>query len=408
MAIVHFRRVIFNILQKRFFNAIPSSKLPKKPSPLPNKTTEKSCESSKNKSGIHKSVSLHSFPIQYLTKSCGLSLDYAISASKRVTLDECNREHFDAVVSLLKWHQFSDAQIIELVRKHPSILLCRISSTLEPKFEYLAEIGIKGLNLPKLVMLSPAILFRSLDAQLKPAMSLLKRFVSSPEKILVTIQRGSWFLTSDWKGFQHNIDYLIEQGLPHDRLEELIVLQPRCLHQDIERIKYAFEMIKTMGVKPNDLKFIHALRVILSLSELSWKRKVKIFESLGWSSDEVISTFTSSPHCLSCSEEKLRRGMDYFVNTLKIDREVIIAYPKILMYSIPKRVIPRYTVWKMLEEKKLTKTSKFIWVLNKSDKDFMNKYVTKYSSLIPSIVPTYERLKGDWARSPRRLLQSAK
>ncbi|XP_021729926.1 transcription termination factor MTERF2, chloroplastic-like [Chenopodium quinoa] len=249
---------------------------------------------------------------------------------------------------------------VRLIEKHPAVLNCRITSNLEPKLRFLVENGIKGLYLPRLV----------------------------------------WVLvTSDWKRLQENLDCLIEQGVPERRIEELLVLQPRCLYQDISRIKYAVKMIRCMGVKPTDVKYIHNLRVIMSHSKLSWKRKVSVFESLGWSTEEVISTFTRTPHCLSCSEKKLRNAMDYFVNTVKVDRETIIGYPKVLTYSIEKRVVPRFTVWKILIERKLTKCTRFIWMLNISEKEFIDLYVTKYSTEIPYLLQIYMQSKGGSIRA---------
>uniref|UniRef100_A0A803N796 Uncharacterized protein n=1 Tax=Chenopodium quinoa TaxID=63459 RepID=A0A803N796_CHEQI len=341
-----FKRVV-SFLQKRFFNAHPFPQNPK-------------FRKRKIKSEISKSIlpNLSSFPIQYLTNSCGLSLDSAIKASNRVVLEEKKKKRFDSVVLFLKSHNFSNAHIIRLIEKHPAVLNCRITSNLEPKLRFLVENGIKGLYLPRLVVASPAILFRSLKAQLKPAM-----------------------------------------GVPERRIEELLVLQPRCLYQDISRIKYAVKMIRCMGVKPTDVKYIHNLRVIMSHSKLSWKRKVSVFESLGWSTEEVISTFTRTPHCLSCSEKKLRNAMDYFVNTVKVDRETIIGYPKVLTYSIEKRVVPRFTVWKILIERKLTKCTRFIWMLNISEKEFIDLYVTKYSTEIPYLLQIYMQSKGGSIRA---------
>ncbi|XP_021733924.1 uncharacterized protein LOC110700657 [Chenopodium quinoa] len=378
-----FKRVV-SFLQKRFFNAHPLPPNPK----LSSKTRKRKIKS--------ESIlpNLSSFPIQYLTNSCGLSLESAIKASKRVVLEEKNKKQFDSVVLFLKSHNFTNAHIIRLIEKYPAVLNCRITSNLEPKLRFLVENGIKGLYLPKLVVSSPAILFRSLEAQLKPAMGIINRYVSCLDRLLVTVHRGSWLLTSDWKGLQENLDCLIEEGVPEKRIEELLVLQPRCLYQDISKINYAVKMIRCMGVKPTDVKYIQNFRVIMSLSKLSWKRKVSIFESLGWSTKEVILTFTKSPHCLSCSEKKLRNAMDYFVNTVKVDRETIIGYPKVLMYSIEKRVVPRFTIWKILKERKLIRRTRFIWMLNKSEKEFIDLYVTKYSTEIPYLQQIYMQSKG--------------
>ena len=77
--------------------------------------------------------------------------------------------------------------------------------------------------------------------------------------------------------------------------------------------------------------------------------------------------------------------MDYFVNTVKIDREVIIRYPKFLMYSIAKRENPRFTVWKILMERELIRGKQFIWLLDISEHNFVAQYFTKFSNTIPHL-----------------------
>ncbi|CAO2839975.1 unnamed protein product [Amaranthus hypochondriacus] len=325
-----------------------------------------------------------SFTIQYFTKSCGLSIDSAISVSEKVKLNEKNKYQFDSVISFLKNNHFSDAQITKLVELYPFVLCNKLSVNLKPKIKFFAENGISGLLIPKLLIACPSILCRSLDSSLKPSMSFLREYVKDPEKIVVAIHRGPWIFSSKWMNMNRILDYLSESGVPRHKLEELIVLQPRCLYQKLERIEYAVEMLKNMGIKPQEARFLRRLRVILCQSKSNWQEKVKVFESMGWSKDEVITTFARDPQCLACSEKKLRVAMDYFVNIVKVDRETIIGYPKFLTYSIEKRVIPRYTVWKILEEKNLTQ-GKFVWVLNKSEKTFMEQFVTKHSDAIPSL-----------------------
>ncbi|CAO2820456.1 unnamed protein product [Amaranthus hypochondriacus] len=390
MANPHFKRVLF-FLQKRFYNAVSSSTNPNNSTKMVDRITDASY---KRKTNIEvcNSTSHLSFHIQYLTNSCGLSLDSAMSASKKVTLVGKNKHHYDSVVSFFKSHNFSDTHIAQLIEKYPAVLQSRISTNVEPKIQFLIQNGFNGLLLPEFVVSAPLILVRSLDAQLKPMIALLKGFVSSPEKILVSVRRGSWIVTADCEQVQQNLDYLIEQGVPKNRIADMLVWQPRCMCQVTERVKYGVEMLKNMGISPSTAMYIHTLRVILSLSESTWKRKWKIFESLGWSYDDFISTFIRSPLCLCCSEEKLRQSMDYFVNTLKIDKQSVIGYPKVLMFSIEKRVKPRYRFWKILGERNLKRPA-FIWMLDRPENEFIKHYVTKYSDTDPDLLQIYQKCK---------------
>ncbi|CAO2816286.1 unnamed protein product [Amaranthus hypochondriacus] len=337
-------------------------------------------------------TSNQSFCIEYLTNSCGLSSNSAISISKKVKLEHKNKQHFDSIVSFFKSHKFSDSHIVQLIEKYPAVLNCKIVSNIEPKIHFLLENGFQGLLLPEFVVSVPDIFARSLNDQLKPIMALFKKHITSQKKIISAVRRGKWILGADYERIQQNSDFLIEQGVPKERVEDLYFWQPGCLSQDHSRLKYGVEKLKTMGISPCNPMYVHSLRAILSLSELSWKKKLNIFENLGWCYDDFISTFKSCPFCLCCSEEKLKKSMEYFVNTVKLDRNTIIAYPKILTFSIEKRVVPRFTVWNVLKERNLN-PPQFIWVLSRTEKVFIERHVTKYADTIPDLLRMYQTSK---------------
>ncbi|CAO2816287.1 unnamed protein product [Amaranthus hypochondriacus] len=392
MANLPFRRRLVFYLHKRFYNASSSSKTLKSSAIKDTRITEPRNNRMINTINCSNSTSNQSFCVEYLSNSCGLSLHSAISISKKVTLEDKNKQHFDSVVSFFKSHNFSDAHIVQLIEKHPAVLHCKIGSNVEPKIHFLLENGFQGLLLPEFVVSAPEIFCRSLNDQLRPIMTLLKKVISKPEKIVLAVRRGKWILGADNEKVQQNLDYLIEQGVSKQRVEELFVWQPSCTSLDNSRVKYGVEKLKKMGILPSNPMYVHTLRVILSLTEFSWERKLKIFESLGWSYDDFISTFKRYPFCLCCSEEKLKQSMDYFVNTVKVDRKIIIAHPKFLTYSFKKRIVPRYIIWKVLEERNLN-PPKLIWMFDRPEKVFLQRYVTRYSDTIPNLLRIYQTSK---------------
>ncbi|KAK9691608.1 hypothetical protein RND81_09G207600 [Saponaria officinalis] len=226
-------------------------------------------------------------------------------------------------------------------------------------------------------------------------MELIREYVCCDDKFLVAVVRGSWIFNCDVNNtLRPNVEFLIQQGLPKNRVGDLFVTQPRCLYwMDVERMVSAVNMVKSIGIMPSDPVFIYALRVVLTLSVSSWKRKVGVFESMGWSYDEVISTFVRNPLVLSLSEKKLRSVMDFLVNTVKIDRKIVIGYPKLLAYSLEKRIVPRYTVWKILKERDLIPHAKFVWLLNRSEQVFTDSFITRFSAEVPHLRSIYDQSK---------------
>ncbi|KDP40598.1 hypothetical protein JCGZ_24597 [Jatropha curcas] len=111
--------------------------------------------------------------------------------------------------------------------------------------------------------------------------------------------------------------------------------------------------VKSLGFQPAATGFVHAVAVKLSMSNFTWKKKIELWKSVGWSEEEILSAFRKEPFCMACSEEKFKNVMDFYLNTMKLEPLTLIAYPKLLIYAVDKRLRPRYNVLKALESKKL-------------------------------------------------------
>lgn len=81
----------------------------------------------------------HSFKVSYLINSCGFSLETALTVSKNVNFETPDRA--DLVISFFKNHGFSQFQILNIIRKHPAVLLSDPQNTLLPKLEFFQSKG---------------------------------------------------------------------------------------------------------------------------------------------------------------------------------------------------------------------------------------------------------------------------
>ncbi|XWS74616.1 hypothetical protein CRYUN_Cryun01aG0013900 [Craigia yunnanensis] len=320
-------------------------------------------------------------------------LESALSLSKRLRIPENSFPNSESVLNCLKSYGFENTQVAKLVQKRPEILHCRVNTNLKPKLEYLIQKGFTGKLLPELVVSNPVIVFLSLNSRIKPSFEFLSPFLNG-EELLVAIKRSfSWLLTLNPNAIlQPNVDLLISEGIAASRIWKLLMSQPRVILQSHDRMVYAVKTVKEIVFEPKEPRFILALRVICSMSKSNWKKKVEAFMSLGWSEDEVLNTFRKDPLCLSCSEKKLRYLMVFFVNTMKLDTKTIIGYPKLLLYSVDKRIIPRYKVLKVLESMNLIKEDKkIVWVITLSEKKFLEDYITKHRDKVPGLLDMYQR-----------------
>lgn len=235
------------------------------------------------------------------------------------------------------------------------------------------------------------ILSRSLDNQLKPAYNFLMTILQANEKVILALKRASWLLTFDLRRtVQPNVAFLVRQEVPISNIAKLIVIQPRSIMQKADRFVNIVETIKKMGLEPSVLMFIHAVRVMAAMTELTWNRKMEMFKSFGWSKEQIVSAFKRVPLCMVCSEQKINRMTDFFVNNMKVEQALIISCPKLLMYGLETRIQPRIRVLQFLESKKLLKEDKkLVWLLTLTEQDFLKQCIAKYLDRVPDLVNVY-------------------
>ncbi|KAE8648646.1 transcription termination factor MTERF9, chloroplastic [Cucumis sativus] len=341
--------------------------------------------------------------IQFLTNSCGLSSGSPTSGGRKLQFDEKHIHQYEAIIGFLKSHGFQYPQIAKLISRRPSILQSKVSNNLKPKFEFLQEIGFVGPLLHKLLLSTPWVLGSSLDSQLKPSFFVIKEMLESDEQVIAAISRFPSLLIYNLKGnFKSISDILASEGVPSRNIAKMIALNPRTSMQKADRMILAVKTVKESGIEPKAPMFIYALFVRLSMNESTWKKKINVLKSLGWSENEIFSAFKKYPYYLTCSEEKLRNVADFCFNTAKLDRETLITYPMFFNTSLDKRLYPRYKVLEVLKVKNLLKNTKIARViLLRGEKEFMEKYVVKHLDEIPNLMDIY---RGNVAAETKSVL----
>uniref|UniRef100_A0A9I9EHV9 Transcription termination factor MTERF5 n=1 Tax=Cucumis melo TaxID=3656 RepID=A0A9I9EHV9_CUCME len=328
---------LLHFIQKRFLNTVSTSTLP-----LASVST-----------------------VEFLTNSCGLSSGSPTSNGRKLQFDEKNIQQYEAVIGFLKSHGLENPQIAKLVSRKPWILQSKVSTNLKPKFEFLQEIGFVG-----------------------PLLS--KEILESDEQVTAAIRHSPWLLISDFKGIlKSNIDVLASEGVPSRNIAKLIVSNSRTIMRKVDRMIEVVKTVKELGIEPKAGMFVHALRIRCSVSDSTWKKKINVMKSLGWSETEIFTAFKKDPSFLGCSEEKMRDVADFCFNTAKLDPGSVIICPKIFKCSVDKRLQPRYKVLEVLKVKNLLKNVNIAWVLVQSERAFVKKFVVRHLDEIPNLMDIY-------------------
>ncbi|XP_059669072.1 uncharacterized protein LOC132314196 [Cornus florida] len=186
--------------------------------------------------------------ISYLTKSCGLSLESAISASKKLKIKSTEKP--DSVLELLRSHGFTENHISRLISCWPGLILADPERTVRPKIDYFASLGLVGPDLPR-VLCSCNVLNSSLENQIKPTCDFLKQYLRTNENLIYAIKRCSRVvLYKVEKIMVPNIYTLRAHGVPESLIGRLIMLQVGTLLLRVDVFKEAADAVKEMGFDP--------------------------------------------------------------------------------------------------------------------------------------------------------------
>lgn len=332
-----------------------------------------------------------SLTVSYLINSCGLSPQSALSAAKKFNIK--TTENPNSVLNLLKSYGFVDAQIAKLITKYPRLLRSNPDTIIKPKLDfYLVVAGDSPADIAVLLSANPHLLLASLEKRVRPNFELLRSILGTNRQVAAAVRRSCRLLQDNLEtNFLPNVRTLQAYGVPMPHIAKLAATCPRVMLCSAKQLKAGVESAVKLGFDPSSPMFVRAANVMTSVSPSMWERKVGVFKSLGWSEVCIVTAFIKHPHCMELSEEKIRRGMDFFKKEMHWEPSFVAAHPVLLSLSLEKRVIPRCSVMnvlasKGLASKKLGHTS----FLKMTDEKFVDGYVTKYAYQVPEIVKVYE------------------
>ncbi|KAJ4833566.1 hypothetical protein Tsubulata_018781 [Turnera subulata] len=348
------------VIEKHFFLATLA------PPPLsPSYTPLNAISSSSSSTTTTTTTPTLSYGERYLVDSCGLSLESAVSVSKKLQLlHGIGIGDPRPVIKCFKAYGFADTHIGKVMGKYPKLLRGRVEPTLRPKLDYLIQIGFVGQLLPDLISQDPFILHRSLD-RLKARHRLLWPYLGSEERFI--------------------------KGVPHSCVGTLIFVQPTAITRSPERLASIVSTVKCIGIgPPSSPKFIHGVAALSRLSESSWNKRIELFKSFGWSGEEIWSACRRLPYIISLSDEKMTNNLNFCMDTIKLERQDLITNPLLLSFSLEGRIRPRWNVLQVLKSNNLVgEDISVVWALSMSDKSFLQRYVTSYADKIPELLEMY-------------------
>ncbi|CAN4116360.1 unnamed protein product [Withania somnifera] len=102
--------------------------------------------------------------------------------------------------------------------------------------------------------------------------------------------------------------------------------------------------------------FLHIVNVLTKLRQENVDIKFGIFKSFGWSDTDILTILQKLPYCVTLSEARIQTALIFSMKEVRYKSICIVSRPWLLKYSLEKRIIPRYEMWKLINEKNLIKS----------------------------------------------------
>ncbi|KAF5186144.1 Mitochondrial transcription termination factor family protein [Thalictrum thalictroides] len=344
-----------------------------------------------------------SFTVSYLIESCGISPESAVKVAKKVNLKTTDTP--DLVLELLVNHGFTKPQITHLITKHPSILLSSIK-VLDPKLQFLKKVGLSETDIPKVITSHASIfIFTSLQDRIIPSYNFLRTLYTHDE-ILSYFQRRTLsvgILEVDLeKHLPPKLKILKDRQVPDFVISTLIFLGRRVVSTDIDIFNEAVNEVIELGVGRFSKMFAYGVCAYQGMTKAKRVAKLEIYKTFGWSDDEIRLAIKNQPTCISISEDKLRFGLDFFMNKMNWEPQRLAKAPNILGLSLEKRVFPRLKVIEFLISNGLLPSSTcIVRLLFVTDANFIDIFLTKSKNRAPEVMKLYQASKQrfPWASS---------
>ncbi|OQU77961.1 hypothetical protein SORBI_3009G131550, partial [Sorghum bicolor] len=294
----------------------------------------------------------------------------------------------DAVRALFRNYGFTDAEIADLVRRLPLILILDPDRILRPKLDFFASLGVR----PRKLASNHIFLTRSLDKHLVPCIQFLRSILGTDEDVCLAISRTPRALMSDpEKTMRPAVDTLRRLGLPEESISKLVIIEMGVLMMSPERICQIFEDLNELGLGVTEKGLPRCIRVLCGISRETWLHRLALYRSFGVSDDELNRAFKWQPTILSCSDEIIKKKLRFFLDELKLELSEVMRKSKLIGYSLEKNIVPKCAVLSLLmREGKIGPNIKLISALLCSAKMFSTKYVLRYAHDVPDVVKAYE------------------
>ncbi|XP_027340878.1 transcription termination factor MTERF4, chloroplastic-like [Abrus precatorius] len=351
-----------------------------------NSFTSTTSSGSESDGNLHKG---DTFTVSYLVNSCGVSPTLAMKLSHRVNIK--NPDGPNAVLDLFNNYGFSKTHFAKFVAKFPRVLNANAENILLPKFKFFRSIGVSNADMPRILIDNHIILARSLEKCLIPRYEVLRGIVRDNQEVVRALKSAPFGFTfaNMVNDLVPNIEVLRQFGVPQASISLLMMHCGTAPYAKHPRFVEAFNTAKEIGFNPLKATFVVAIEMLIRSKEAR-ESKFKVYERWGWNREIALRAFRKFPCFMKLSEEMFAKKMNFLVKDMGWSSEDIADYPQVLAYNFEKRIVPRFSVIKILKSRGLLENSfRFSSFICLNEENFLQKFVVNFQKDLPLLPGVY-------------------
>jgi mTERF domain-containing protein len=250
-----------------------------------------------------------------------------------------------------------------------------------------------GLTTPaqirKVALFNPRLFFQRSERNIKSKLSFLRIFMKEDD-IVRLINNDRRFIQLSKDRLKSAVSVLQKLGIEGEALSEGLARQPRLLTASEKDVMESFKEVEDLGIKKGSKTFAYALRGILGVEKEKLDRRRLCLTGLGFSEYQISFILRRQPMILGLSEEKVKRNVDFLVNSAGLPLDDFVKYPLLFSRSLEKNIIPRFRVMEALKSMHLLNTEmSFIFLVKLTKKKFLEKYVNSNADCSSVLLDIY-------------------
>ncbi|GLJ53715.1 hypothetical protein SUGI_1146130 [Cryptomeria japonica] len=260
------------------------------------------------------------------------------SLGRLKTLDKVEQ-----LVNMLSRHGCTEDQIAYIIRLQPSLMMTGAERLLEPKIQFLIDLGMDRKYIPKIATKFPRMLTSKLEI-LRSNLEFLKTVFTTNDFLVRAIMRTPNILClSSHKVLKPSVAFWEGLGICGIKLTKFLLYNPRVLTVT-SLTPEQLDLIRKIGIQKESSRYKYVVSVVATGRIEVLEAKIDNIQLCGFSLEEAWQLVRIFPSVLSMAEDSFKKTMDFMLNHMRLSMDFVTKHPRMFTMSLDNVMRPRFLV----------------------------------------------------------------